>query len=166
MGPFLIWQISYGFLKRPTIDPILTCAWRLGAWRDISKCTEGSWRGAFAVTTKEQLKLEILFVKENKCFEGIPSRPKCVCKFAHCFSSVFTSLQMHCRVFCNLVDSSNFQNKSGNHDIHGGKIHTCSYSGPAIPEKTKETERLFSRNNGKMVNYICDKILLKTSAGT
>ena len=81
----------------------------MGAWRDISKCTEGSWRGAFAVTTKEQLKLEILFVKENKCFEGIPSRPKCVCKFAHWFSSVFTSLQMHCRVFCNLVDSSNFK---------------------------------------------------------
>ena len=30
----------------------------------------------------------------------------CLYKFAHWFSSIFQSLQMHCRVFCNLADSS------------------------------------------------------------
>ena len=34
------------------------------------------------------------------------------------------------------------QNKSGNHDIHAQKkLHTCSYSGPDISEKTKETNK-------------------------
>ena len=47
------------------------------------------------------------------------------CKFAHWFSSVFQLLQMHCRIFCNLADSSRLlaskKKKSGNHDLHSQK---------------------------------------------
>ena len=41
----------------------------------------------------------------KKFFERIPSRPEFACIFADWFSSVFQSLQMLCRVFCNLADS-------------------------------------------------------------
>ena len=46
------------------------------------------------------------FFWRKKCFERIPSRPEFACKFADWFPSVFQSLQMLCRVFCNLADSS------------------------------------------------------------
>ena len=65
--------------------------------------------------------------------------------FPACHSS--KSLQMLCRVFCNLADCefSQHQNKSGNHEIHRKKktTHTqCSYSSPGILEITRETEQL------------------------
>ena len=46
------------------------------------------------------------------------------CKFAHWFSSIFQSLQMHCHIFCNLAYSSRIlasKKKSGNHDLHSQK---------------------------------------------
>ena len=63
---------------------------------DMSKFTEGSWQGSFTVNSERAVYLN----------ERIPSRPEFACKFADWFSSVFQSLQMHCRVFCNLADSS------------------------------------------------------------
>ena len=65
---------------------------------DMSKFTEGSWQGSFTVNNERAV-----------CFERIPSRPEFACKFADWFSSVFQSLQMHCRVFCNLADSSSIK---------------------------------------------------------
>ena len=70
----------------------------------------------------------------------IPSRPEFACKFVNWFSSVFQLLQIHCRVFCNVADSSSVKT---NQEIMifapKTKIQTCSYSGPDILEKTKET---------------------------
>ena len=60
--------------------------------------------------------------EQKICFERIPSRPKCVCKFADWFSSFFQSLQMHCRVFSNLADSSSV--KTNQEIIISQKIHT------------------------------------------
>ena len=50
---------------------------------DMSKFTAGSLQGAFTVNNERTV---------LKYFVGIPSRPKCVCKFADWFSSVFQSL--------------------------------------------------------------------------
>ena len=59
---------------------------------------------------KEQFKLELRPSSEQeKCFEGIPSRPKCVFEFVNWFSSVFQCLQMHCHIFCHLADSSSIK---------------------------------------------------------
>ena len=70
--------------------------------------------------------------EQKICFERIPSRPKCVCKFADWFSSFFQSLQMHCRVFSNLADSSSV--KTNQEIIISQKnTHTVrSNSGPGI----------------------------------
>ena len=78
---------------------------------------------------------------KKKCFERIPSRPESACKFADWFSSVFQSLQMHCRVFCNLADSSSVKtNQEIKISTAQKKIQTCSYSGPGTSDKTKETK--------------------------
>ena len=100
---------------------------------DMSKFTEGSWQGSFTVNNERTVRTLKPSTEQKKCFERIPSRPEFPCKFADWFSSVFQSLQMHCRVFCNLA---------GNHDIHGPQktIHTCRHPGPGISEKTKETK--------------------------
>ena len=71
----------------------------------------------------------------------IPSRPEFACKFVNWFSSVFQLLQIHCRVFCNVADSSSIKT---NQEIMiftaKTKIQTSCYSGPGISEKTKETK--------------------------
>ena len=55
----------------------------------------------------------------------IPSRPEFACKFVNWFSSVFQSLQMHYRVFCNLADSSRVKtNQEIIYDIHDQKNYT------------------------------------------
>ena len=73
----------------------------------------------------------------------------CLYKFAHWFSSIFQSLQMYCRVFCNLTDSSRLlaskkqkfrKSLSSQPKI---KPTTCGYPGPGILEKPKIL-RLFS----------------------
>ena len=73
------------------------------------------------------------FFWTKKCFERIPSRPEFAFKFADWFSSVFQSLQMHCRIFCNLTESV-----LGSKQIRKSwysqpkKIQIRSYSGPGI----------------------------------
>ena len=71
----------------------------------------------------------------------------CLYKFAHWFSSIFQSLQMHCRIFCNLADSFRLlaskkirKSWSSQPKI---KPTTCGYLGPGILEKPKKL-RLFS----------------------
>ena len=41
-------------------------------------------RSVYSETMKQQLEIESLLLKKE-CFEGIPSKSKCVCKFADCF---------------------------------------------------------------------------------
>ena len=91
---------------------------------------------------KEQFQLELRPSSEQeKCFEGIPLRSKCVFKFVNWFFSVFQSLQMYCNIFCHLADSSSIKTNL-EIVIFRQKIHMCSYSGPGISEKTKETRLL------------------------
>ena len=91
---------------------------------------------------KEQFELEFMPSSEQeKCFEGIPSRPKCVFQFVNWFFSVFQSLQMHCHVFCHLADSSSIK-PNQEIVIFRQKKYTRSYSGPGISEKTKESRLL------------------------
>ena len=76
----------------------------------------------------------------KKCFEVIPSRPEFSCKFAGWFSSVFQLLQMHYHVFRNLANSSRVKtNQEIMIFMTKKKLHTCTYSGPGIFLKTKET---------------------------
>ena len=62
--------------------------------------------GSFTVNNVTAVRTLKPSSKQKKCFERIPSRPEFACIFADWFSSVFQSLQMLCRVFCNLADSS------------------------------------------------------------
>ena len=75
----------------------------------------------------------------KKDVERISSRPEFPFKFADWFSSVFQSLQMHCRVFYNLANSSSVKTNQ-KIMIFTGKKHTFRYSGLDILEKTKETK--------------------------
>ena len=101
----------------------------------VSKFTEGSWQGSFTVNAERAVQ-----TLPEKCFDRIPLRPEFACKFADWFSSVFQSLQMHFCVFCNLADSSSIKTNQ-EIVIFAAKtnIQTCSYLGPGILEKTKET---------------------------
>ena len=81
---------------------------------DILKFTEGSWQGSFTMNNERAVRTWKHSSEEKKCFERIPSRPEIVCKFADQFSSVFLSLQMYCRVFRNLADSSNVKTNQEN----------------------------------------------------
>ena len=98
-------RVSHGFLLRPTIGLIL-----------IARDSWAQWhvkihRGELArIVYNKQFDSSSNFLKPflwtKKCFERIPSRQEFASKFADLFSSVFQSLQMLCRVFCNLADSS------------------------------------------------------------
>ena len=138
MWAFLIGGFLKGFFTRLSIGPILTCAWRLG--KGIS--TEGGWQSqrAFTVnsTMKDLFELESFLPEEKMLWETDSFKARiCVCKFAYWFSSVFQSLQMYCRVFCNLADMASVKT---NQEI---MIFTekNSYSGPGISEQTKETRK-------------------------
>ena len=77
----------------------------------------------------------------------IPSRPEFARKFASWFSSVFQSLQMHYRVFCNLADSSRVKT---NQEIMIFTIKKKNYTHVAIQVQAfrwkPKKVRLFSRN--------------------
>ena len=109
-------------------------------YSDVSKFTEGSWQVSFTVNNERAVRTLKHLSEQKKGLDRIPLRPEFACKFADWFSSVFQSLQMHCRVFCNIADSSSIKT---NQEIvifaAKTKIQTCSYSGPGILEKTKET---------------------------
>ena len=102
--------VSYGFLMRLTIGLILKCRDGWAQWhvkihrRELER---------IVYSLKSSSNFKALFWTK-KSFERIPSRPEFACKFADWFSSVFQSLQMHCRVFCNLADSSSVKT---NHEI-------------------------------------------------
>ena len=67
---------------------------------DMSKFTAGSLQGAFTVNNERTV---------LKYFVGIPSRPKCVCKFADWFSSVFSPVAADAlRVFCKMQSKRQF----------------------------------------------------------
>ena len=53
----------------------------------------------------------------------------------------FPASSNHCRVLCNLVDSSSVKTSQKSMIFTGKKkkLHTCSYSDPGISEETKET---------------------------
>ena len=97
-------RVSYRFLMHLTIGLILSCAWQLGA-----VTCQNSQRGVgkdhfYSKQWKSSSNFKA-FLWTKKCFERIPSRPEFACKFVDWFASVFQSLQMHCRIFCNLADS-------------------------------------------------------------
>ena len=120
----------------------------------MSKFTEVSWQWLFAVYSKQWKSSSNFkaFFCTKKCFERIPCDiyifwKEFACKFAHWFSSIFQSLQMHCRIFCNLADSFRLlvskkirKSWSSQPKI---KPTTCGYLGPGILEKPKKL-RLFS----------------------
>ena len=69
----------------------------------------GNDRLQFAANNKRAVQTLKPSSAQKKYFERIPCDVFiriCLYKFAHWFSSIFQSLQMHCRVFCNLGDSS------------------------------------------------------------
>ena len=52
----------------------------------------------------------------------------------------FPASSNHCRVLCNLADSSSVKTSQKSMIFTGKKkLHTCSYSDPGISEETKET---------------------------
>ena len=118
-------QVSYRFVMRLMIALILTCALWLGTVTcQNSQKGVGKDRLQFTANNERTVRALKASSAPKKCFERIiPSRPEFACKFDNSFSSIFQSLQMYCRVFCNLADSSTLLvfKKSGNHDVNGQK---------------------------------------------
>ena len=96
----------------------------------------------------------------------IPSRPE----FADWFSSIFQSLKMHCRIFCNLAKNSNLKTKQEIRIFKNKKNYThVAFQVQVFRRKPKKL-RLFSHNkklktltqvkeNNVVVNCIYDQIL-------
>ena len=78
----------------------------LRRWRGLEKSHRRELARIVTVNNERAVRILKPSSKQKNSFERIPSRPGSACKFADWFSSVFQSLQMHCRVFCNLADSS------------------------------------------------------------
>ena len=115
----------------------------LRRWRGVEKSHRRELARIVTVNSERAVRILKPSSKQKNSFERIPSRPGSACKFADWFSSVFQSLQMHCRVFCNLADSSSVNQIRKSWDSRPKKkkkLHTCSCSGPGISEKTKETK--------------------------
>ena len=115
----------------------------LRRWRGVEKSHRRELARIVTVNSERAVRILKPSSKQKNSFERIPSRPGSACKFADWFSSVFQSLQMHCRVFC--ISCRQFQ-RQPNQEImrftakKKKKLHTCSCSGPGISEKTKETK--------------------------
>ena len=89
---------------------------------------------------KECLKLERLLHEKNALREFIQSQNV----FVNLPTAGFPASSERCRCAdvysaISLTLAIKRQNKSGNHEKK--KLHTCSYSGPGIFEKTKETNK-------------------------
>ena len=136
--------VSYGFLKRLTIGRILRCAWRLGAVT-CQNSQKRVGKDPFTVYSKQWKSSSNFnaFLWTKNAFREFLQGQSLLVNLSTWFSSVlFQSLQMHCRVFCNLADSSSIKT---NQEImiftfKKTKLHTCNYSGPGISEKTKESK--------------------------
>ena len=124
--------VSYGFLKRLTIGLILTCAWRLGTVTCQNSQKGELWQSSFTVRG------------------GVNVFPQCIAfqtnisKFSWRHHSVRT-LALDKSTSWLTVNNERAvlaSKQLGNHDIHGQKkkLHSCSYSGPGISEKTRETK--------------------------
>ena len=118
---------------------------------------------------KEQFKLELRPSSEQeKCFEGIPLRPKCVFKFVNWFFSVFQSLQMYCNIFCHLADSSSiktnleiviFRQKNTYVQLFRSRHFRENQRNQVISCNIKLKALLEVKRKPLMVNCICNKIL-------
>ena len=118
-------------------SPNIGCFLRLNLCRASQPASLGHAIGhSLAVNNERAVRTLKPSSEQNNALREFLQGQKLNCKFA----SFFQSLQMHCRVFCNLAYSSNVKT---NQEIMMSRpkkeqLHTCSYSGPDISEKTKE----------------------------
>ena len=96
------------------------------------------------------------------CFERNPLRTAFACKFADWFSSVFNCCE--CTAAYSAIKSTVLASKQIKKSWHwrSKTLHTCSYSGPGISKKSKESKlRAYTKakDTNLMVNCICDQIL-------
>ena len=97
------------------------------------KFTEGSWQGSFTVNNERAIRtLKPSSEQKNVLREFLQGQNLLVNLPTNFPASSNRCRQMHCRVFCNLADSSNVKTNQEIMIFTAKKkeLHTCSYSGP------------------------------------
>ena len=137
--------VSNGFLKRLTIGRILRCAWRA-----LGSVTCQSWQGPFTVYSKQWKSSSNFkaFLWTKNAFREFLQGQSLLVNLSTWFSSVlFQSPQMHCRVFCNLANSSSVKT---NQEIMIFTFKKQKYTHVIIQvqafQRKPKKVRLFSRN--------------------
>ena len=112
---------------------------------DMSKFTEGSWQGSFTVINERSVRtLEPSSEHKNALRKFLQSQNLLV-NLPAGFPASSNVMQMYYCVFCNLADSSRVKTNEEIITLFRAiekkkKLHTCSYSGPSVSLKTKETK--------------------------